>query len=166
MSSSKSKYPLYIPNRSSQLRVTSAKKKLSKNSRRSLIPSPRRVFSAPGVRRSAKTNNRNVLELFKPENYEKIQMHYGEKPKSPDCSKLNETIQTKESEIKELGKKLKHAKIKCAAEMGDKVGKEVAKILSSIRKVNPSNVNQNVGGTRRYKNNSKNSKRRTQNRKR
>ena len=87
-----SKYPLYIPNRASELRVTSSKKKLSSNGRRSSRSRSRRVLSAPGVGLSAKTNNT-------PKQFEEIQMHYGEKPKSPDCSKLSETVSSLESEL-------------------------------------------------------------------
>lgn len=160
-------YPLYIPTKASELRIQSAKRKLLSNGRQPSRPKSRKVFSAPGVRRSAKTNNRNVLELFKPENFKEIQMHYGENQKSPDCSKLNKTIQTKESEIKELEKKLKHADIKCAAKMGEKVGEEVAKVLISLRTYKKPKSNNEIGsggGTRRRKKNNKNSKRRTKNR--
>jgi hypothetical protein len=93
-------------------------------------------------------------------------MRYGEKPKSPDCSKLNETIQTKESEIKDLKRKLILEKYRCAVEMGEKVGEKVLEITSRKRNEKSSNLNGSGGGTRRHKNNSKNSKRRTQNKKR
>lgn len=166
MSSRKSANPSYIPNVSSMLRIQSAKRKLSIDGRRSSRSRSRRGLSAPGVIRSAKTNNRNVLEHFNPAIIEKIQMRYGEKPKSPDCSKLNETIKTKESEIKELKKKLSSEKLRCDVEMGDKVGKEVLEIISRMRKAKSSNAIGSGGGTRRHKNNSKNSKRRTQNKKR
>jgi hypothetical protein len=166
MSSRKSANPSYIPNVSSKLRIQSAKRKLSSNGRQSSRPRSRRGLSAPGVIRSAKTNNRNVLEHFNPANFEKIQMRYGEKPKSPDCSKLNETIQTKESEIKDLKRKLILEKYRCAVEMGEKVGEKVLEITSRKRNEKSSNLNGSGGGTRRHKNNSKNSKRRTQNKKR
>lgn len=95
MSSSTSEYPLYIPNRASELRVTSSKRKLSSNGRRS--SRSRRVLSAPGVGRSAKTNNT-------PKKTQDVHMHYGEKQKSPDCSKLNETVSSLESELTDANK--------------------------------------------------------------
>jgi len=140
-------FPLYIPNRASELRVKSAKSKMSGVRSRS---KRRRAKSARGTRSS-----RNVLEYFKPENFKAIEMHYGEKPKSLDCSKLTEklqselndaknTIETKDAEIRELDKKLRECYTEKSANLGDQVGKKFAELLSKRK-----NKSAAAGGKRR-----------------
>ena len=75
----------------------------------------------------------------------------------------NETIQNKDSEIIELKKEVKNEKLKCAAEMGEKVGEGVAKVLLRIQKAK-SHAMGSGGGTRRRKKKNDKSKRRTKNR--
>ena len=147
MSSSTSEYPLYIPNRASELRVTSSKRKLSSNGRRSSRSRSRRVLSAPGVGRSAKTNNN-------PKKTQDVHMHYGEKQKSPDCSKLNETVSSLETELTDANKtidqknieinKLKTEKIHLINEVDECYSKfgnfEANRISEEMKKV-PHNAN-------------------------
>jgi len=82
-------------------------------------------------------------------------MHYGEKPKSLDCSKLTEklqselndaknTIETKDAEIRELDKKLRECYTEKSANLGDQVGKKFAELLSKRK-----NKSAAAGGKRR-----------------
>jgi hypothetical protein len=160
-------YPLYIGNKASELRVKSAKDKMS--GVRSSSRGSRRAKSAQGTRRTTKSS-RKLLEYFNPSNFKEIQMHYGEIPKSQDCSKLTEKVESLESElngaknaieskneeIKELDKKLMLCNIKNAAKRGEDVGKKmVADLLSKQRKLRNASTSEAAGGKRRRKSNTK-----------
>jgi hypothetical protein len=166
MSSAK-EYPLYIDNIASKLRAKSAQKKREGVRSRSI--NSRRAKSANVARRTARSN-RNPLEYFNPSNFEKIQMHYGENPKSQDCSELTEKVESLESQlngakndieskddkIKDLDKKLTLCNIKNAAKRGTEVGKKiVADILSKQWESRNDHKSAAAGGKRRRKSTTK-----------
>ena len=74
-------YPLYIGNKASELRVKSAKDKMS--GVRSSSRGSRRAKSAQGTRRTCKSS-RKLLVYFNPSNFKEIQIHFVEIPKSQD----------------------------------------------------------------------------------